>query len=621
MKVAKTRDKAYPAHRSAEILRSSPAIPRAETRIIATCFLIFGVVLALYSPVFSHPFSDYDDDYYVTANSHIRSGLSWGTLRWAFSTGENANWHPLTWISHELDVQFFGMKPAGHHATSVLLHALNAVLLFLLAWAGTKRFGPSLALALLFAVHPINVESVAWVAERKNVLSTFFFFLTLGAYGCYARQPSAKRYAAVVVLFICGLMSKPMLVTLPFVLLLLDYWPLQRFRDDTFVNERSENAVSFWRLVREKLPMFALALLSCVVAYAVQKAGHAFHPATQFPLGVRFENAIVAYALYLWKALWPAHLAVFYPHPGAHIGWWEIVVAICVVLAITSLAVGLGQRKYLVVGWLWFLGTVVPVIGIVQVGDQSMADRYAYIPLIGAFLAVTWACADLLQSWNTPKKLSVGIAAAVLAMYALITFRQLGYWSSNAELWAHALAVTTNNSLAHRKLGWNLMSSNDRVGALRHFQRAAEISPFDPTNHINLGLCLDANQDRDTAIAEYRKAIGLSSDPEQLATAYTDLGIDLDAAGNAAEAENSYNRALLLNPNMFNAYFDRGLLFEKQGQMEKAVRDYQSAVQLQPSVQGYVQLSHALQQLNRMAEAQAYYSKAQQLNSASQRSQ
>jgi tetratricopeptide (TPR) repeat protein len=576
---------------------------RQKTRNVATCLLIFGVVAALYATTFGHPFSDYDDDYYVTENPHVRAGLSWQTVGWAFSSGEDANWHPLTWISHELDVELFGMQPGGHHATSVLLHALNAVLLFLLVLLATGRFGPSLVVALLFGIHPINVESAAWVAERKNVLSTFFFFLTLGAYGWYVQRPSIRRYAAVLLFFACSLMAKPMLVTLPFVLLLLDYWPLERLR----------NKNSFWSRIREKIPLFALSFVSCVITYEVQRAGRAFHPLTQFPLDVRLENAILAYALYLWKAVWPAGLAVFYPHPGRDISALQIGASVCALSLITLFIALRRRKKYLLVGWLWFFGTMIPVIGIVQVGDQAMADRYAYIPLIGVFLAVIFLLADYLPALKLPKTVIGGLAAVVLIAYSFASIRQIGYWSSSEDLWTHALAVTANNSLAHRKLGWDLLSSGDPEGALDHFRRAAEISPNDPTNHVNLGLCLDGNHEREAAISEFRKAISLASDPEQLASAYTDLGIDLDGSGNTAEAQDSYNHALQFNPRMFNTYFDRGILFEKQGQMELAIQDYQRAVQLQPSVQGYLQLSHALQQLNRVPEAQLYYEKARRL--------
>jgi protein O-mannosyl-transferase len=582
-----------------------------EVRNVAACLLIFAAVVALYYPVISHPFTDYDDDSYVTQNTHIREGITWNTIRWAFESSDNANWHPLAWISHALDIEFFGLQPSGHHATSLVLHGLNSVVLFLLAFFATKRFGPSLVLALLFAVHPINVESVAWVAERKNVLSSFFFLLTLGAYGWYQRSPHWTHYAVVVIFFICGLMAKPMLVTLPFVLLLVDYWPL----------ERMEDKGSFWKLAREKIPLFALSFASCVVTFEVQKAGRAFHPATQFPLDVRFENAIVAYALYLWKMVWPAKLAVFYPHPGPAIGLWKVISSGFVLAVITSLTLTFRRQKYLMTGWLWFLGTLVPVIGIVQVGDQAMADRYAYIPLLGLFIMATWASADFFQSQKSSCAVSVAMAVVALLAYSFVSIRQIGYWSSNLDLWSHALTVTTNNPLAHRKIGWNLMASNDPAEALTHFREAVEINSNDPTNHVNLGLCLDANHQRDAAIVEYRKAISLASDPEQLASAYTDLGADLDGAGDDSEAHDSYNRALQFNPKLFNAYFDRGLLLEKEGQTEEAVQDYQRAVELQPTVQGFLQLSGALQKLNRIAEARTYYERARKLASVSNATQ
>jgi tetratricopeptide (TPR) repeat protein len=576
-----------------------------KMRNVAICGLLLAVVVALYSPVLNHPFVHYDDDDYVTENVHIRDGVSWRTVEWAFVSAEHANWHPLTWISHALDVEFYGLQPAGHHFTSVALHGLNAVMLFLLAFYGTRRTGPSLVLALLFAVHPIQVESVAWIAERKNVLSTFFFLLTLGAYGWYARNPHWGRYALVVIFLACGLMSKPMLVTVPFVLLLLDWWPLERI-----------GQVGFSRLLLEKTPLLALAVVSAVITFRVQEAGHALR--SGFPLVVRLENAVVAYGEYLWKLLWPARLAVFYPHPGAAVGVWKVVAASVVLAGITILVLVFRQQKYLLAGWLWFLGMLVPVIGVVQVGDQAMADRYAYVPFMGLFLMVTWASANLLQSQNVSWKIGAALACGVLLALALITHRQIQCWSSDEELWSHALEVTENNSLAHRKLGWDLMDSGKSAEALPHLREAAAIAPIDPTNHINLGLCLDANQQRNAAIDEFRKAISLTSDPEQLASAYTDLGVDYDGTDSDAEAHASYDRALQLNPKLFNAYFDRGLLFEKEGRVEDAVTDYQKSVTLQPTVQGYLQLTRALQKLNRMAEAQSYYEKARQLASDSE---
>ncbi len=569
----------------------------------AICAVILAVVAVLYAPVIEHPFVNYDDDDYVTENVHIKNGVTWRTVEWAFVSAEHANWHPLTWISHALDFEFYGLQPSGHHFTSVALHALNSMILFLLAFYSTRRTGPSLIVALLFAVHPINVESVAWVAERKNVLSTFFFLLTLGGYGWYARKPRWTRYAPMVIFFASGLMSKPMLVTTPIVLLLLDWWPLERI-----------GKTPFSKLLLEKIPLFVLTGVSSLITFRVQDAGHALRMG-KFPLTVRFENAIVAYAQYLWKLLWPARLAVFYPHPGAAVSIVRVVAASLVLAAITILVLAFRRRKYLLIGWLWFLGTLVPVIGVVQVGDQAMADRYAYLPFIGLFLMLTWAAADVFRSRGLGWIAGVTASTVVLLALTFTTRRQIGYWSSDQELWAHALAVTSNNSLAHRKLGWSLMVSDQPAQALSHMREAAAIAPTEPTNHINLGLCLDANRHRDAAIEEYKQAISLASDPDQLASAYTDLGVDYEGTGKYSEAHASYDRALRLNPKLFNAYFDRGLLFEKEGKMEDAVTDYRQSVALQPTVQGYLQLTHALQKLNRTAEARDFYEKARQLAS------
>ena len=581
--------------------------PLSNLRNLAACLLIIAVVACLYRPVLKYSFTNYDDDYYVSDNTHIRGGFAWKTVSWAFTSIENANWHPLTWISHALDVQFFGLEPSGHHFTSLVLHALNSATLFLLGFYATGRRGPSLLLALLFAVHPINVESVAWIAERKNVLSTFFFLLTLGAYGWYARKPGWKLYMLVTVLFVCGLMSKPMLVTLPFVLLLLDYWPLER-----------ANA-GFSTLIIEKIPLFALSIASSVITFIAQRAGQAFHPATQFPLSIRLENAIAAYALYLWKAAWPSHLAVFYPHPGTGISWWTLAASALALAAITGLVFSFRCRKYLTIGWLWFLGTLVPVIGIVQVGDQAMADRYAYVPFIGLFLMATWAGADLFRSLETSPIIGGATAVAVLLLLALTSIRQIECWSSNQELWLHALDVTPNNALAHTKVGWDLLASNDAERALPHLRRAVEISPFEAKNRVNLGICLDRLRQPYAAIAEYTKAIALTTDPEQLAASYTDLGAAYGEIGNFADAYESYDRSLRLNPEQFNVYLNRGLALEKQGRIEEAVADYERSVQIQPSTQAYLELNRVLLRLNRTAEAESFYEKAHQLASVSNR--
>ena len=443
------------------------------------------LTLALYNPVNRHPFVNYDDDRYVINNPHVRQGLTADTFTWALTSTEQANWHPLTWMSHALDCSMFRLNPAGHHFTSILLHVVNVVLLFLLFMWGTGRFGPSLFVAALFALHPINVESVAWVAERKNVLCTMFFFLTLWAYGWYARKPDWKRYLAVAALFVAGLASKPMVITLPFVLLLMDYWPLARLRSVSA--EANKNTFSWSRLTLEKLPLLALSAASAVITMQAQRTGGAIRTTAEFSLGARIATAIWAYAMYLWKMVWPARLAPLYPHPADSLATWQVLVAAAVLLAISAMVWRLRSRRYLPVGWLWFLGTLVPVIGLVQVGEAAMADRYAYIPLIGIFVMIAFGFAD----WAESKQLGFWPAipaALILAALAFATHRQIGYWQSNEDLWAHTLAVTQNNFVAEDNLGGALTLEGKEEDAYPHFEAAARINPKDPLSRGNLGI-------------------------------------------------------------------------------------------------------------------------------------
>jgi hypothetical protein len=335
----------------------------AEKRNPVVCLLLAVITLALYNPVNRHPFVNYDDDRYVTENSHVRQGLTADTIAWAITATEKANWHPLTWMSHALDVSLFRLNPAGHHFTSILIHIVNAILLFLLLMWATSRLGPSLFVAALFALHPVNVESVAWIAERKNVLCTLFFFLTLWAYGWYAKKPGWKRYLAVAALFPAGLASKPMVITLPFVLLLLDYWPLARVQGSD-----DKNKTTWSHLVIEKVPLLLMSAASALLTMRAQQAGGAVRSTTQFSIGIRIANAIYAYAMYLWNMLWPTRLAPLYPHPGDILPAWRVLIAMAVLIGITALVWRFRSRRYLPVGWFFFLGTLVPVIGLVQVG-------------------------------------------------------------------------------------------------------------------------------------------------------------------------------------------------------------------------------------------------------------
>ena len=365
-----------------------------EKRRFILSLLLVVVVLSLYAQTNHFLFLNYDDGMYVIQNPHVRAGLTFDTFRWAISS-TYANWHPLTWMSHALDYQLFGLNAGGHHFVSVLFHALNVILLFGLLARATGRLGPSFVAAALFAVHPLNVESVAWISERKNVLSTTFLLLSLGAYGWYARKPDVKRYLSVVILFGLGLASKSMLVTLPFILLLLDYWPLRRLWLDPSESVPEFSPRPFKSLVIEKLPLFLMSAADCAVTLAAQGKAGAVTTFERFPFSVRFANAIYSYAAYLWKTVWPIHLANVYPHPGSSLSFWRVVAAAALLIVATIVFLKLRPSRYLIVGWLYFLGTLIPVIGLVQVGDQAMADRYAYVPLIGIFVMAAWASAEI----------------------------------------------------------------------------------------------------------------------------------------------------------------------------------------------------------------------------------
>ena len=581
-----------------------------EKRNVILCLLLVVATLALYNPVNRHPFVNYDDDRYITENLHVHNGLTWRTITWAFTATEQGNWHPLTWLSHALDYQLFHQNPAGHHLTSLLIHAANAVLLFLFLMYATRRLGPSLFVAALFALHPINVESVAWVAERKNVLCTFFFFATLIAYCWYARQPDWRRYLVFAGLFVLGLMSKPMVITLPFVLLLLDYWPLGRIRG----GRADATAAPLSKLVVEKLPLIALSAASAVITMQAQRAGGAMRSTAQFSLGVRLENAVVAYAMYLWKMIWPSHLAPIYPHPGDSLAGWQVGTSALVLLAVTAVALKFRARRYLLTGWLWFLGTLVPVIGLVQVGDQAMADRYAYIPLVGIFIMIAWGIADLADSKQIGLIVRVIPAACVLLALSFATNRQLGYWSSNYDLWTHAVAVTGRNFIAQDNLGGALLWLGKTDEAYLHFQAAAEINPLDPMSRSNLGAYLQEHGHMAEAIEKYNRVITLTSDPGLLAATYANLGAAYRKLGEDEKARTSYDQALQLNPNQYNVYLGLGELLEKQSRLDDAISNYSKAVELRPTDTGFLLLGRALERTGRRSEALAAYQAALKLS-------
>jgi len=450
---------------------------------IGCLFLVFAT-LALYSPVGNHPFVNYDDESYVVHNAHVQAGLSWDTLTWAWTATENQNWHPLTWLSHALDCQLFGLNASGHHWTNVVIHTANVVFLFLLLLRATGARGPSLLVAALFAIHPLNVESVAWVAERKNVLSTLFFLLALGAYGWYAQKPGVRRYLALTLLFLLGLAAKPMVITLPFVLLLLDYWPLQRIEGWSAPAAAFRVPQSrFSRLVVEKLPLLVFSAASAVITIKAQ--GDVVVPVSVLPFFTRLEDAFYAYGMYLWKAFWPASLAVVYPHPGRTLAAWQPGLALLTIATVSAAVWKLrSTRPYLVVGWLWFLGTLVPVSGIVQVGMQVMADRYAYVPLLGIFVIVAFGTEQLALRFGMKPRSQMAAAAVVLMALSVISWRQIGYWQSNYDLWSHTVQVTKNNSIAERSLANALLAEGRFAEAMPHLSNANKLEAQDPIAHF-----------------------------------------------------------------------------------------------------------------------------------------
>lgn len=494
--------------------------------------LVVGTIV-LYGPVHTHDFINYDDDVYVYKNSNVSDGLSWRAVRWAFTSNYQANWHPVTWLSHALDCQLFGLDPGPHHLVNVAIHALNVLLVFLLLQKVSGCLGSSFMVAALFAWHPFNVQSVAWVAERKNVLSTLFFLLALGAYGWHARKPQLKRYLSVVILFLLALASKPMAVTLPFVLLLLDYWPLRRVAEWSEVSEQfpcAQQSVS--RLIVEKLPLFAMSVASCVVTVWAQKSGGAVKSLQRFPIGERIGNAMYSYALYIWKTFWPSRFALDYPHPGNSLPLWKPILAAALLCAISA-AVWKQRRvrPYLLVGWLWFLGTLVPVIGIVQVGDQAMADRYAYIPLLGIFVMVIWGAAEFADSRHVAKAPRLAVAVIVLVILSFITSQQLSYWENSVTIWSRTVQVTPENLSAERGLATALFVDNHIQDAIPHLINVARMDPTDVSTIVNIGAYYAAQGRFQDATQEFEAAIKATDhgnlsekDENYRASAFMNLG-------------------------------------------------------------------------------------------------
>jgi len=588
--------------------------------VLVACLCLAVATLAVYGRGARNPFLHVDDQNYVTENPHVQGGVTWDTFTWAWTATAAQNWHPLTWLSHALDCQLYGLNPTGHHSTNILLHALNAVLLFLLLLRVTGAKGRSLLVAALFALHPLNVESVAWIAERKNVLSTLFFLLTLGAYGWYTRKPDVKRYLVVVALFALGLAAKPMVITLPFVLLLLDFWPLQRIQgwgqqsSPGLKGRKNRKAPSqdlasekvfpvpqfqFSRLVLEKLPLFALCIGSAVITVAAQRA-QAIQSFEIYPFGGRLENAIYSYASYVWKAFWPTRLAFLYPYPRDGQPAWQLGLAALFLLTVSGLVWKQRRtRPYLATGWLWYLGTLVPVIGLIQVGDQAMADRYAYLPLIGIFVMIVWAAVDAADRTQLNLPLRTTIAVVILATLSFLTWRQIAYWRSDYDLWSHTVKVTKHNVVADESLSKALMQLGRPQEALPGFEEAASLNPGDPFRHVNLAAAFLESERLPDAIAEYESTIKVTSNPTIQARCYESIAALYDELGDYPKVRDNYRLALQADPT------------QGPGMVERISQDATAA----PSAPRYLQLGMLLQEIGKFPEARVAYQQALNLDS------
>ena len=521
---------------------------------LGVIFSLPAMVFAIYGQVLSHDFVNFDDISYVTGNKYVQEGLSGKSLAWAFTTNHASNWHPLTWISHILDYQFYELRPSGHHFTSIFLHSINAILLFIILRRMTGALWQSAVVSALFALHPLNVESVAWVAERKNVLSTFFWLMAMWAYSRYTEKNSLTRYLQVLLWLALGLMSKPMLVTLPFVLLLIDYWPLQRFKIGNEKGNPSEGK-NISRLVIEKIPLLVLVIASSLITYAIQKSTGAVQSSEQYSPLTKIINALVSYVKYLEKMIWPDNLAVLYPHAGNTLSIWKGVVCAFLLLVISVLAIKMIKKApYLFVGWFWYLGTLVPVIGIIQVGIQSMADRYAYIPLVGIFVVVVWGLSDLLKKWSLRNRVLAVSSGIIISLFAAVTWSQVNHWRNTSSLFNHTVKVAHKDyptfSIAYYILGDELESKGDIDGAIENYKKALRLKPNYADANYSLGSILGKRGNYEEAIGHLKIAAEIDS---KNSLAHNNLGLALSLSGNPEKAIPHFQEALRLNPNYAGA--------------------------------------------------------------------
>jgi tetratricopeptide (TPR) repeat protein len=535
--------------------------------IVVLCVLVYGQVA-------TYDFVHFDDGDYVYANPAITPGLTWQGVQWALTSQSLGNWHPLTWLSHMLDVQLFGLNAGAHHTVNVLLHILNSLLVFWIFARMTKNLAGSAFVAAIFAVHPLHVESVAWVAERKDLLSTFFALLTIWAYIAYARERRWALYVAVLVFYALGLLAKPMLVTLPFLLLLLDYWPLKRLA------------------LVEKIPLIVLAAGSSIMTFIAQREGHSVSEIAALPIDVRLRNVIVSYVQYLWKILWPSRMAIFYPFTPDRLDLWMMALLALIVLSVSAAAL-VRRYPYVFVGWFWFVGMLVPVIGFVQIGRQAMADRYVYLPMVGLLIIAAWGLPDILRAVKFRKELLAVASAVVILANGVVAWAQTRYWKDTVALWDHALDVMPGNYYAHYALANELGSQGKHDEAVSHFLESIRINPNYAEAHYNLGVELANFRKWDEARAQFAEAIRL--DPNH-ASAHNNLANILLDQGRPAEAISEYNQALRISPDYVDARSNLAYALLRQGRLADAKRELSQVLAMNPTHPNALQMMRQLQQ-------------------------
>ena len=568
---------------------------------VLICLLLVISILFVFAQVHDFEFVNYDDTDYVSKNVNVQKGLTAESIVLAFTTVHAANWHPLTWLSHMTDYQLFGLNAGMHHLTNLFFHIINTLLLFFVFRKMTGAVWQSAFVAALFALHPLHVESVAWVSERKDVLSAFFWMLSMGCYAAYVARPSVLKYLGVIVFLALGLMSKPMLVTLPCVLLLIDYWPLKRFSFQGASGNEFPVARSTFKLLWEKIPLFVLAAISSIITYFAQQQGGAVKSLEFIPFADRVANALVSYILYIDKMIYPGRLAILYPHPET-LPWWQVLTAGLLLLSISAIVVRASKtRSYLAVGWLWYLGTLVPVIGLVQVGGQSMADRYTYLPLIGLFIMIAWGVPDVLR-FSRFRKEVVGVCSVIiLLIFSGITWKQTGYWRNSITLFEHAVDVTDHNYSMHYNLGNVLAEKGQTQNALNHYQQALEIKPDFADARNNMANLYLQMENPEAAAKNYLKVLAIN--PGYDGARYN-LGIALNDQGRPQEAVPYFLAALKMMPENADAHFKTGNALFTTGDIDAAIRHYQQAVRINPGfVNAYCNLGVALFQEGKVNDA------------------